>query len=119
MLHQDSELALIGSPWPAIGSRNGSERWAVSNFPQWFSLTCIPQERPKMAEFDQGRDGEWGLLLANQRVGLISLQKDIGSFKFGLFTGNGAAVGWNAATGHLYDEGESGSGSCVLSFSLS
>ncbi|KAF7301879.1 Secreted protein [Mycena indigotica] len=39
---------------------------------------------------------------------------DIGSFKYGLFTGNGAAVGWNAATSHLVDEGGEGQGSYNL-----
>lgn len=42
-----------------------------------------------------------------------SLQRDIGGFKFGLFTGNGAAVGWNADTAHLVDEGGEGLGSYV------
>ncbi|TFK41764.1 hypothetical protein BDQ12DRAFT_678450 [Crucibulum laeve] len=36
--------------------------------------------------------------------------KDIGGFKYGLFTGNGAAVGWNADTGHMVDEGGEGLG---------
>ncbi|KAJ7781011.1 hypothetical protein B0H16DRAFT_1298639 [Mycena metata] len=33
---------------------------------------------------------------------------DIGSFQFGLFTGNSSAVGWNAATSHMVDEGGEG-----------
>lgn len=40
--------------------------------------------------------------------------QDIGSFKFGLFTGNGAAVGWNADTAHMVDEGGEGLGSYHL-----
>ncbi|KAF8157140.1 hypothetical protein B0H34DRAFT_849173 [Crassisporium funariophilum] len=39
---------------------------------------------------------------------------DIGGFKFGLFTGNGAAVGWNADTAHMVDEGGEGAGSYSL-----
>ncbi|GLB38916.1 hypothetical protein LshimejAT787_0600780 [Lyophyllum shimeji] len=39
---------------------------------------------------------------------------DIGGFKFGLFTGNTTAVGWNADTGHLVDEGGEGQGSYHL-----
>ncbi|KAF8991427.1 hypothetical protein BDQ17DRAFT_1433088 [Cyathus striatus] len=39
---------------------------------------------------------------------------DIGGFKYGLFTGNGAAVGWDADTGHLVDEGGEGDGSYHL-----
>ncbi|KAF8641797.1 hypothetical protein AX16_009778 [Volvariella volvacea WC 439] len=39
---------------------------------------------------------------------------DIGGFEFGLFTGNGAAVGWDADTGHMIDIGEGGSGSYHL-----
>ncbi|KAF4616545.1 hypothetical protein D9613_008386 [Agrocybe pediades] len=39
---------------------------------------------------------------------------DIGGFKYGLFTGNGTAVGWNADTAHLVDEGGEGAGSYSL-----
>ncbi|KAF8068032.1 hypothetical protein FPV67DRAFT_1168676 [Lyophyllum atratum] len=39
---------------------------------------------------------------------------DVGGFKFGLFTGNGAAVGWNADTAHMVDEGGEGLGSYHL-----
>ncbi len=39
-----------------------------------------------------------------------SLQKDIPGFQFGLFTGNGAAVGWDADSAHLVDEGGTGDG---------
>jgi hypothetical protein len=38
-------------------------------------------------------------------------QRDVGSFKFGLFTGNGSAVGWNADTAHMVDEGGEGASS--------
>ncbi|KAG5652692.1 hypothetical protein H0H81_004077 [Sphagnurus paluster] len=34
--------------------------------------------------------------------------RDIGGFKYGLFTGNTSAVGWNADTAHLIDEGGEG-----------
>ncbi|KAG6815051.1 hypothetical protein H0H93_011143, partial [Arthromyces matolae] len=39
---------------------------------------------------------------------------DIGNFQYGFFTGNGAAVGWNADTAHLVDEGSPGTGSYHL-----
>ncbi|KAF8970077.1 hypothetical protein BDZ97DRAFT_1652716 [Flammula alnicola] len=39
---------------------------------------------------------------------------DIGGFQYGLFTGNGCAVGWNADTAHLVDEGGEGAGSYSL-----
>ncbi|KAJ8073355.1 hypothetical protein PM082_011627 [Marasmius tenuissimus] len=58
-------------------------------------------------KWERTNDSKW---LDMIKVGM----SDIGSFEFGLFTGNGSAVGWNAATGHLYDEGESGSGSYHL-----
>ncbi|KAG7086782.1 hypothetical protein E1B28_002711 [Marasmius oreades] len=58
-------------------------------------------------KWERTNDSQW---LNKIKVGM----KDIGSFQFGLFTGNGAAVGWNAATGHMFDEGESGSGSYHL-----
>ncbi|PPQ78283.1 hypothetical protein CVT25_011742 [Psilocybe cyanescens] len=45
-----------------------------------------------------------------------TLQNDIGGFKFGLFTGNGTAVGWNADTAHMVDEGGEGDGSLVMIF---
>ncbi|CAL1711031.1 unnamed protein product [Somion occarium] len=40
--------------------------------------------------------------------------KDIGSFQFGLFTGNGGAVGWNADSATMVDEGGLGEGSYHL-----
>ncbi|KAF8985789.1 hypothetical protein BDQ17DRAFT_1415302 [Cyathus striatus] len=39
---------------------------------------------------------------------------DIGGFTYGLLTGNGAAVGWNADTAHLVDEGGEGEGAYDL-----
>ncbi|KAJ7648503.1 hypothetical protein B0H17DRAFT_1103120 [Mycena rosella] len=41
---------------------------------------------------------------------------DIGSFQYGLFTGNSAAVGWNADTSHMVDEGGEGLSSYVMPF---
>ncbi|KAJ8514833.1 hypothetical protein ONZ45_g7662 [Pleurotus djamor] len=58
-------------------------------------------------KWERTNDSQW---LERIKVGM----RDIGGFKFGLFTGNGAAVGWNADTAHLVDEGGEGSGSYHL-----
>ncbi|KAL0579652.1 hypothetical protein V5O48_002348 [Marasmius crinis-equi] len=58
-------------------------------------------------KWERTNDTQWVDMM---KVGM----RDIGSFPFGLFTGNGGAVGWDAATGHMYDEGESGTGSYHL-----
>ncbi|KAF9256383.1 hypothetical protein L218DRAFT_217472 [Marasmius fiardii PR-910] len=58
-------------------------------------------------KWERTNDSQW---LNKIKIGM----QDIGSFSFGLFTGNGAAVGWNAATSHMFDEGESGTGSYHL-----
>ncbi|KAK7056356.1 hypothetical protein VNI00_002910 [Paramarasmius palmivorus] len=58
-------------------------------------------------KWERTNDSQW---LDKIKVGM----KDIGSFKYGLFTGSGAAVGWNADTAHVYDEGGEGTGSYHL-----
>ncbi|KAK7061860.1 secreted protein [Favolaschia claudopus] len=58
-------------------------------------------------KWERTNDPQW---LEKIRIGM----RDIGGFKFGLFTGNGAAVGWNAATSHMVDEGGEGAGSYNL-----
>ncbi|KAJ7228433.1 hypothetical protein GGX14DRAFT_345881 [Mycena pura] len=58
-------------------------------------------------KWERTNDPQW---LNNIKIGM----QDIGSFKFGLFTGNGGAVGWNAATSHMVDEGGEGLGSYNL-----
>ncbi|KAL0958188.1 hypothetical protein HGRIS_000351 [Hohenbuehelia grisea] len=58
-------------------------------------------------KWERTNDEKW---LTRIKTGM----KDIGGFKFGLFTGNGAAVGWNADTAHLVDEGGEGLGSYHL-----
>ncbi|KAG9218199.1 hypothetical protein CCMSSC00406_0005880 [Pleurotus cornucopiae] len=57
--------------------------------------------------WERTNDEKW---LERIKIGM----RDIGGFKFGLFTGNGAAVGWNADTAHLVDEGGEGLGSYHL-----
>jgi len=52
-------------------------------------------------KWERTNDPQW---LDMIKIGM----SDIGSFKFGLFTGNSAAVGWNAATSHMVDEGGEG-----------
>ncbi|KAJ7582933.1 hypothetical protein C8J56DRAFT_1028850 [Mycena floridula] len=58
-------------------------------------------------KYERTNDPQW---LAKIKIGMA----DIGSFKFGLFTGNGGAVGWNATTSHMVDEGGEGLGSYHL-----
>ncbi|KAF4582536.1 hypothetical protein EYR38_002662 [Pleurotus pulmonarius] len=58
-------------------------------------------------KWERTNDAKW---LERIKIGM----RDIGGFKFGLFTGNGAAVGWNADTAHLVDEGGEGLGSYHL-----
>ncbi|KAF5347089.1 hypothetical protein D9758_011642 [Tetrapyrgos nigripes] len=58
-------------------------------------------------KWERTNDDQW---LQKIKIGM----SDIGGFEFGLFTGNGAAVGWNAATSHLVDEGGEGEGSYHL-----
>jgi len=58
-------------------------------------------------KWERTNDPQW---LNNIKIGM----QDIGGFKFGLFTGNGGAVGWNAATSHMVDEGGEGLGSYNL-----
>ncbi|KAK7436031.1 hypothetical protein VKT23_019333 [Stygiomarasmius scandens] len=58
-------------------------------------------------KWERTNDDQW---LQKIKIGM----HDIGGFQFGLFTGNGAAVGWNAATSHLVDEGGEGEGSYHL-----
>ncbi len=64
-----------------------------------------------MAGANQNWDGASTVVLCIKYECSRTLQRDIGGFKFGLFTGNGAAVGWNADTAHLVDEGGEGLGS--------
>ncbi|KAJ7368556.1 hypothetical protein DFH08DRAFT_28596 [Mycena albidolilacea] len=52
-------------------------------------------------KWERTNDPQW---LDKIKIGM----SDIGGFKFGLFTGNSSAVGWNAATSHLVDEGGEG-----------
>ncbi|KAF7352604.1 Secreted protein [Mycena venus] len=52
-------------------------------------------------KWERTNDPQW---LDMIKIGM----SDIGSFKFGLFTGNSSAVGWNAATSHMVDEGGEG-----------
>ncbi|KAF9444924.1 hypothetical protein P691DRAFT_777927 [Macrolepiota fuliginosa MF-IS2] len=58
-------------------------------------------------KWERTMDDQW---LERMKIGM----NDIGSFKFGLFTGNGGAVGWNADTAHMVDEGGEGEGSYHL-----
>uniref|UniRef100_A0A0W0G8G6 Uncharacterized protein n=1 Tax=Moniliophthora roreri TaxID=221103 RepID=A0A0W0G8G6_MONRR len=58
-------------------------------------------------KWERSNDSKW---LDRIKVGM----RDIGSFKYGLFTGNTSAVGWNADTAHMYDEGGEGGGSYHL-----
>ncbi|KAJ7682563.1 hypothetical protein DFH06DRAFT_1161543 [Mycena polygramma] len=58
-------------------------------------------------KWERTNDPQW---LEKIKIGM----SDIGGFKFGLFTGNVAAVGWNAATSHMVDEGGEGLGSYNL-----
>ncbi|KAF5347086.1 hypothetical protein D9758_011646 [Tetrapyrgos nigripes] len=58
-------------------------------------------------KWERTNDDQW---LQKIKIGM----SDIGGFEFGLFTGNGAAVGWNAATSHLVDEGGEGEGAYDL-----
>lgn len=58
---------------------------------------------------------KWERTMDDQWVEKITVgMRDIGNFKFGLFTGNGAAVGWNADTSHMVDEGGEGESSYHL-----
>ncbi|KAF7761871.1 CAZyme family PL26 [Agaricus bisporus var. burnettii] len=58
-------------------------------------------------KWERTMDNQW---LERMKIGM----RDIGSFKFGLFTGDGSAVGWNADTAHLVDEGGEGKSSYHL-----
>ncbi|KAF7355518.1 Secreted protein [Mycena sanguinolenta] len=58
-------------------------------------------------KWERTNDPQW---LDKIKIGM----SDIGSFKFGLFTGNTSAVGWNADTSHMVDEGGEGLGSYNL-----
>ncbi|KXN82742.1 hypothetical protein AN958_02181 [Leucoagaricus sp. SymC.cos] len=58
-------------------------------------------------KWERTMDDQW---LEKMKIGM----NDIGSFKFGLFTGNTGAVGWNADTSHMVDEGGEGEGSYHL-----
>ncbi|KAJ7178916.1 hypothetical protein C8R46DRAFT_1323130 [Mycena filopes] len=52
-------------------------------------------------KWERTNDPQWLNMI---RTGM----SDIGSFQYGLFTGNSSAVGWNAATAHMVDEGGEG-----------
>ncbi|KAF8893062.1 hypothetical protein BD779DRAFT_1610011 [Infundibulicybe gibba] len=58
-------------------------------------------------KWERTNDPQW---LNRLKTGML----DIGGFKFGLFTGNTTAVGWNADTAHLVDEGGEGLGAYDL-----
>ncbi|KAF5349243.1 hypothetical protein D9756_009419 [Leucocoprinus leucothites] len=58
-------------------------------------------------KWERTMDDQW---LEKMKIGM----NDIGGFKFGLFTGSGAAVGWNADTSHMVDEGGEGQDSYHL-----
>ncbi|PFH45838.1 hypothetical protein AMATHDRAFT_157669 [Amanita thiersii Skay4041] len=58
-------------------------------------------------KWERTNDDQW---LERIKVGM----RDIGGFKFGLFTGFGSAVGWNADTAHMVDEGGEGGDSYHL-----
>ncbi|THH17933.1 hypothetical protein EW146_g2970 [Bondarzewia mesenterica] len=59
-------------------------------------------------QWERTNDSKWKDRI---KVGM----NDIGGFKYGLFTGNGAAVGWFPDTAHMIDEGGEGASTYHLS----
>jgi hypothetical protein len=74
--------------------------------PDWVSLAGN-----WLAEWERTNDHRW-------RDRLATGMRDLGSFTYGLFTGNGGAVGFDPATGHLSDQGGSLTGSANLYFTF-